>query len=104
MTDNCKELHFVKDDEAGDSDSGRGRHLSRTGDDKELRFVKDREARTVDSGQERQLSGAVEGEQLHFVKDEGFRTDLADETVDNLPRPKTLKFVKDRQRSRDLCR
>ena len=70
MTDNCKELHFVKDDEAGDSDSGRGRLLSRTGDDKQLRFVKDREARTVDSGQERQLSGAVEGEQLHFVKDD----------------------------------
>ena len=76
MPDKLKQLHFVKDDEAGDADSQRGRELSR----------------------------AVDGEPIYVVEDAGRTAEAAAEIVGGPLGLRPLKFAKDRKRSIDLGR
>ena len=75
-----------------------------TNQSKELHFVKDDEAREVNSGRGRHPSTAVEGEELHLVRDGSRWSDTTNEIVDGPLVQRPLKFVKDRKPSRSLGR
>ena len=75
-----------------------------TDNSKELRFVKDDEAREAGSGQEKHPPIAVDVEELHFVRDGSRWSDTTNEIVDGPLVQRPLTFVKDRKRSRDLGR
>jgi hypothetical protein len=93
MTNQSKELHFVKDAHVGESGSGEERHLSRAVDGDQLHFVKDAKAKIVDTELEGHPPSAGDCEGLYFVKDGSRWSDTANEIVFGPPVQRTLTFA-----------